>query len=103
MAASWIIQGYDGLKPIFAAKLSTVLSEREVEQLLQRLASRHLTHAEIVSSSLRKRQKGYRPLLEVTRERRVRTILSAGENPHYIASIHTDAEIAEMDLNFVSL
>lgn len=99
----WVVIGLDGLAPMFAAKLSTGLSEGEIGTILQRLASAHLTPAEILSASLRKRQKGYRPLLEVRRESRQRTILSVGENPHYIASIHSDAEIADMDLEFVTL
>jgi hypothetical protein len=103
MAASWVVQGFDGIKSIFAVRLSTEISEGDVGQILQRLASQHLTSSEIVGASLHRSHRGYRPLLELRRENPLRTILSVGENPHYVASVHTDQEISEMDIEFSSL
>src|SRR5271170_4466415 len=65
--AGWLLQGYDGLKPIFQRRLSIALSEREIGALLQRLPSRDLTISEVVSASLRKPSKGSSALLEIRR------------------------------------
>jgi len=92
---SWLIQGYDGLTPIFRRKLSAALGEKEVTALLQRLAARDLSISEVIDASLRRQMKAYSPALQVSREPRARTILSCGENPHYIASLHTEHEFRD--------
>lgn len=93
---AWLIQGYDGLEAIFEMEVSIALSEREIRSLLQHLAARHLTPQEIVAASLRSRMNGYVSLLEVSRENRTRVILSCGQNPHYVASIHNEFELRQI-------
>ena len=88
----WLLQGYDGLEPMFQRKLSSSLSEKEISALLQRLAARDLSIPELMGASLRKSMKGYNSALEVRRETRERIILSCGSNPHYVASQHTEYE-----------
>ncbi len=95
---SWLIQGYDGLQPLFQKKLSSSLSEKEVIGLLQRLAARDLSIEEVIRASLRRSMKPYSSALQVKREPRERTILSCGENPHYIASLHTEYEFQDPDM-----
>lgn len=94
---NWLIQGYNSLDRLFAYKVSPALSEVEVGALLQRLAARDLSPTEIVGASVRKGMRSYNALLEVRKEHRERTILSVGENPHYIASLHSEAELADMN------
>ncbi|MDX0467454.1 MULTISPECIES: hypothetical protein [Sinorhizobium] len=93
---TWLIQAYDGLNLLFSFEVSVALSEGEIGSLLQRLASRDLTPHEVLHASTRKRMKGYNGLLEVRKEQRDRIILSVGENPHYIASLHNDTELADI-------
>lgn len=85
MAGQWIIAGHDGLDEIFSQSVGD-LSEPEVATLLQRLASRHLTENEIISSSLRKGWKGYAPLLEIERSRgKPFALMTTGTDFHYTA------------------
>lgn len=93
---AWLIQGFDGLKPMFRFKLSRVMTEPEIVALLQRLASRDLTVSEVVYSSVRKGMSTHADLLQVRKETRPRVVLSVGNNPHYVASAHTEAEFADM-------
>ena len=84
----WRIVGYDSTSKIFERRLPFgVLSETEVERLLQRLVCRHLTSDEITDGSLRRSNPAYRPLLELRRERSGKFSISAGDNPHYIVSL----------------
>jgi hypothetical protein len=92
---SWLVQGYDGLEPIFQRKLPSSMSEKEIGALLQRLAARDLSVSETINASLRKGMRARSSALEVKREHRQRFILSCGENPHYIASLHTEDEFAD--------
>lgn len=96
MSGGWLIQGYDGLQRIFRLRVSPVLSDREIEALLQRLVAQHLTRSEIIAGSLRKRMKAYSPNLSVHREQR-RRVFSCGSNPHYIASFLTEFEFRDID------
>lgn len=100
---AWLIQGHDGSKQTFTARLSITLSKAEISQLLRCLASRHLTAEEIVASSLRKRSRSYRPLLEVGEDHGKRTTLSVGETYCYTASIYTEAELEGMEVSFSAL
>jgi hypothetical protein len=95
---SWLIQGYDGLTPIFKQRLSSALGAKEVGALLQRLAARDLSIFEVINSSLRKSMRAYSPALEVKREPRSRVILSCGQNPHYVAALCTEYEFRHDDL-----
>ena len=100
---AWLIEGYDGVQAFFIARLSIALSMDEISQILQRLASRHLTDAEIVAASLRKRSKAYTPLLEVKADPEGTMIVSVGENLHYIASIRPETELNNMNVSFSAL
>ncbi|TIO11328.1 MAG: hypothetical protein E5X96_13600 [Mesorhizobium sp.] len=81
---------------MFQRRFSPVFSEREIAALLQRLAARDLSVADVFNASLRRSMKEYSPFLEVKRESGPRVVLSCGENPHYIASMHTDVELEEI-------
>ncbi|RUV04213.1 MULTISPECIES: hypothetical protein [unclassified Mesorhizobium] len=85
--SAWLIQGYDGLELMFQRRFSPVFSEREIAALLQRLAARDLSVAEVFNASLRRSMKEYSPFLEVKRESGPRVVLSCGENRHYTASM----------------
>jgi hypothetical protein len=100
---AWLIQGYDGKEQTFTARLSIAMSTTEITQLLRCLASQHLTSEEIVASSLRKRSKAYRALLEVREGDGKRTTLTAGKNPYYTASVYPEAELEAMDVSFSAL
>jgi hypothetical protein len=81
----WEISGYDGLELIFKVTVPRKeLSHSKATALLQRLAAGHLTEEEVISSSLRKRAAGYRPLLEVRRDGHWLTI---GAASHWVACI----------------
>ena len=88
----WRIDGYDGSRHIFRKDVTFgSLSEREMINLLKRLASKHLTEDEIVAASIRANAPGHAPLLE----NRVRTsdkgaqsyAITVGSNPHYTAIV----------------
>jgi len=64
MAKVWKIRGWDGDKLIFEREVAGNLSEPEVSTMLQRLACRHLSDAEIIRASLRKNDPDYAGLLE---------------------------------------
>ena len=96
---TWLIQGFDGVEQLLQERISSALSEKEAGALLQRLAARHLLPAEIIGASLRRGMKGYNTLLAINREPRERVILSVGANPHYIASLHTEYELQELDVS----
>jgi hypothetical protein len=63
----WKITGYDKLTRLFERRVSSALCEREIKQMLSRLAARELTDDEIVSASLRKGMKGRRTDLDVVK------------------------------------
>jgi hypothetical protein len=94
----WLVQRYDGLERTFRTTLPVgYLTDVEMIALLKRLAAKELTTGEVIAASLRKSARNYVPLLEVRRESRSRLILSVGENPHYVASVHTEAELRDID------
>jgi hypothetical protein len=93
----WVVQGYDSLTQIFRAKLSPVLSEREMGVLLQRLAARDLSPKEILGASLRKGMKGHNHLLEIRRDSSGKAILYVGNNPHYAARKRNESELEDME------
>jgi hypothetical protein len=99
---SWLIQGYDGLTPIFRRKLSSALSVKEVSALLQRLAARDLSVSEVINASLRRSMRSHNAALQVRREHRNRTTLACGENPHYVASLHTEYELRDPHMEGVA-
>lgn len=89
----WLIQAYDGLTLVASRFLPGFIAEKRIEVLLQCLAARDLTMNEVMGSFEKRGRAGF---LEVRREARERIILSTGENPHYIASLHTPAEIEDI-------
>ncbi|MFH1795139.1 MAG: hypothetical protein ABIK36_16275 [Pseudomonadota bacterium] len=94
---AWLIQGFDGNRRTLRRRVSSAVSDREIKALLQRLVSRHLNVNEVIAGSLRKSMKAYSPVLQVSTEPRHRTIYWCGENPHYIASFHTDYEWQDLE------
>ncbi len=85
----WKIRGCDGGKRIFERTIPYgCLSDREVTELLKRLASRHLSDDEVVDASLRKNAKGHISHLEV-RPNRGGTpgLMTTGSGHHYIAVV----------------
>ena len=94
---AWLLQCRDSLNLRFSVKLPSGLTEREVEELLKRLAARDLTPQEVISGSLRKNMKAYLPALQVRREPRKRVVLSIGTSPEYVASQHTPYEFADLE------
>jgi hypothetical protein len=66
----WKITCYLGDKSIYERAIRKgALSEKAMISLLQRLASRHLSEDEVVSSSLKKDHHGYCTALEIHRNR----------------------------------
>lgn len=83
----WRIEGFDGTTKVFETSVPVHhLSQKQAEEALIRLASRHLTDDEIVASSLNRRGKGI-SLLEIHRDGQSSNNISCGENPHYVARI----------------
>jgi len=83
----WRIEGFDGTDLIFETEVpSHLLSDRQVEELLRRLVSRHLSENEVVSASVNRKAKRT-PLLDVTRSVQPPIMISCGANPHYIARV----------------
>ncbi|MYF47320.1 MAG: hypothetical protein F4073_03205 [Rhodobacteraceae bacterium] len=88
MKAKWCIQGFDSLNEIFKKEIPHhFLSENQLEELLKRLASRHLLEDEIISSSLNRRaKKDKTDHLRVNRDVSSVLTFSCGENPYYTAT-----------------
>jgi hypothetical protein len=86
---AWRIEGYDGDQRIFDRTIPVgMISDSELKVLMQRLACRHLSDAEIVAASLRRNSEGYSPLLELSvTSAPGQHVICSGDNPHYIASI----------------
>jgi hypothetical protein len=95
----WRIEGYDRARRVFEKTLAFgALSEPQMVVLLQRLASRHLGDNEIIASSLRRNVSGCASHLEhrvgsrATGEKRY--TISVGLDPHYVASVWQNDELA---------
>lgn len=83
----WRIEGFDGTTKVFETSVPVHrLSKKQAEEVLMRLASRHLTENEIVDSSLNRRGKKT-ALLDIHHDGQSPPNISCGENPHYIARI----------------
>jgi hypothetical protein len=85
----WVVRGYDGLEQTFERAMPEgLLSEAEMKVLLQRLACRHLSDDEVVSSSLRKSAAGYRADLEIKQSHGGRfALMTTGSGNHYTANV----------------
>jgi hypothetical protein len=87
LAECWVIEGYNGTDLVFSGTAPGNLGISEIETMLQRLASRHLTEREVIAASLRKKSAGYVTLLKPLRENtNTRTIIQVGSNPYYVAT-----------------
>lgn len=83
----WRIEGFDGTELIFEREVPLhLLSGKQIEEVLRRLASRHLSENEIVGASLNLKAKRI-SLLAVRRSARPPLLISCGEDPHYIARV----------------
>lgn len=84
----WLISGFESTESVYKHRIPLgFLSEAEVLLLLQRLASRHLSPDEVVSSSLREDAPGYTPLLEPMADRGGKYILRVGNDQWYTATV----------------
>jgi len=83
----WLIEGYERFDRFFQTRLPGHVTEEEIVTIIQRLACKHLTDAEIVSASLRKRKRT--SLLEPLIGRPpqgLRTVISISHGTEYRAS-----------------
>ena len=83
----WIIEGYDGLKPLFREKIAFgSLPGGRIESVLQTLAAKHLTPSEIIGAHAKRKTKRANELLAVRREPGLPAYM-CGDSPHYTAVI----------------
>lgn len=85
----WKIQGVEGLKVFYEATIPfRHMTENQIEVMLQRLASRHLTPDEIIACSTRRNSEGHRDLLVVKNETKPgRVLLYTTLDPYYLATV----------------
>jgi hypothetical protein len=89
----WKITGYLGDKSIYErAVRKGALSQKAMIALLQRLASRHLSEDEVVSSSLKQDDRGYCSALEIRKNRGGRDALMTTGSGHYYTALVEKAE-----------
>ncbi|WP_299606107.1 hypothetical protein [uncultured Tateyamaria sp.] len=87
----WRIEGFDGTNLIFESDIPHyLLSEKQIEELIRRLVSRHLTENEVVGASLNRKTKRT-ALLDIRHSTQSPLVISGGDNPHYAARV-VDAE-----------
>jgi len=84
---AWRIEGFDGTELIFEKDVPLhLLSDRQIEEVLRRLVSRHLSENDVIGASLNRKTKRT-PFLDVRRSAQPPIMISCGENPHYIARV----------------
>lgn len=84
----WRIEGFDGTNLIFESDIPHyLLSEKQIEELLKRLVSRHLTEHEVVGASLNRKTKKRTALLDLRHSTQPPLVISCGDNPHYAARV----------------
>jgi hypothetical protein len=89
----WKITGYLGDKSIYErAVRKGALSQKAMIALLQRLASRHLSEDEVVSSSLKQDDRDYCSALEIRRNCGGRDALMTTGSGHYYTALAERAE-----------
>ena len=89
----WKITGYLGDKSIYERVVRKgALSQKAMVALLQRLASRHLSEDEVVSSSLKKDDRDYCSALEIRRNSGGRDALMTTVSGHYYTALVERAE-----------
>ena len=86
----WRIRGFDGMNLMFECDVPIHhLSELQIEEVLRRLASRHLTEREILTASLNRNGKPT-SLLDVGRTNQTPLTMTCGSDPHYVARVVED-------------
>lgn len=95
------IEGYDSLEKFFEVVVpKSLIPNKDIVPILQRLASKHLTEREIVSSSLRRyRDNGRTTFLDAMISQGGRPSISVGENPWYTASSWLGSELTEQQIS----
>ena len=89
----WKITGYLGDKSIYERVVRKgALSQKAMVALLQRLASRHLSEDEVVSSSLKKDDRDYCSALEIRSNYGGRDALMTTGSGHYYTALVERAE-----------
>jgi hypothetical protein len=92
----WRIRGMNGFEPFFERSIPAgSLSERQVEQILVRMACIHLTESEIFAASLRPNASGRTELLSVHRNGDGPFGLWTDGNPYYTAQIEDAPDAAQ--------
>ena len=91
MPEFWNIEGYDGIEKMFEIEVpKTLISDKDIEHILQLLCSRYLSEKEIIAYFINKEDSGIditkNNLLDIRREE---DMVTCGENPHFIARIIT--------------
>jgi hypothetical protein len=84
----WKIEGFDHALKIFSADVSGELAHDEVQTLLGRLFSRHLSAQNIVAGSLPMTHPDYKDFFECRTTSSGSVVLTHG-NPHYSARLTT--------------
>ena len=85
----WIIQGYDGEKPLERLVLPfRSWSEPRVIRLLQHLVSRHLSFSDVVDGARAPQDQLYNPVLKEGRSAGVRPTLTVGLGLRYVAALY---------------
>jgi len=83
----WRIEGFDGTNNFYKKDVPHHLfSDKQIKELLRRLASRHLTETEIIDAS-GNRAKNRNSLLEIRKNQKIPVVIVCGENPFYSAKI----------------
>jgi hypothetical protein len=85
----WRIIGYDGLEEIFEQRIPlTDADEAKISAMLKTLAAQHLTPDEIAAG-----------LADVSQDTTTsnRIMLTAGENPNYVASLWRSDELPKVE------
>ena len=89
----WHVQGFDGALQCLSVRLPIKTSGKDVQTLLQRLAARHLTPAQLVELAMQKRAGNLRP---TTCERRHMTLEIEDGRYRYMAEITSEFQMAEI-------
>ena len=89
----WKITGYLGDKSIYERVVRKgALPQKAMVALLQRLASRHLSEDEVVSSSLKQDDHDYCSALQIRRNRGGRDAFMTTGSEHYYTALVEKAE-----------
>lgn len=78
----WTIRSFDGTQCLWEIELPGYLYTIEIEQLLKRLAARHLSETEVALSSLRRSNARRVPLLDLVGSNRE---IQTNGTPFYVA------------------